>query len=219
MDYNDQYSHKDKMYYLHRRTEILPFVPQGIKSALDVGCATGGFGALLKETFDCEVWGVEPDTESAGAAQKNIDVVINDLFTDNMPQLATKKFDTIFFNDVLEHLQDPDKALLACKKLLNPNGVIIASIPNIRWYPVVLSLLRYKDFKYEDAGVMDRTHLRFFTKKSMIRLFEQSGYSVTNIQGINESNFRYYKLLNFMLFNTQQDMNYPQFVIVAKLSA
>jgi 2-polyprenyl-3-methyl-5-hydroxy-6-metoxy-1,4-benzoquinol methylase len=218
MNYKEQYGHKDKMYYLHRRTEIIPFVPAAIKTALDVGCATGGFGALLKENFNCEVWGVEPDTESANEASKNIDFVINDLFTENLPQLADKKFDAIFFNDVLEHLQDPDKALLACKRLLNFTGVIIASIPNIRWYPVILSLLRYKDFKYEHAGVMDRTHLRFFTKKSMIRMFEENGYKVITAEGINPSNYKYYKLLNFLLLNTQRDMNYPQFVIVAKHS-
>lgn len=204
------------MYYLHTRAEILPFVPVGIKTALDIGCATGAFGTLLKEKFGCEVWGVEPDAASAKEAGKNIDHVINDLFTDNLLQLADKKFDAIFFNDVLEHLQNPEQALLSCKKLLNFNGAIIASIPNIRWYPVILSLLRYKDFKYENAGVMDRTHLRFFTKKSMIRMFEDNGYKVMMAEGINPSNFRYYKILNFLLLNTQRDMNYPQFVIVAR---
>jgi len=134
-----------------------------------------------------------------------------------MPELENQKFDAIFFNDVLEHLVDPEEALLACKKLLSENGRVIASIPNIRWYPVILSLLRYKDFKYELAGVMDETHLRFFTAKSMRRLFEDSGYSVLKIEGINKSNnFTFFNILNFLLFKTHEDMKYAQFVVVAQ---
>ena len=116
----------------------------------------------------------------------------------------------------MEHLADPAVALTACKDLLTANGVIIASIPNIRWYPVILSLLRYKDFKYQEAGVMDMTHLRFFTRKSMIRLFEESGYRINKIEGINpDTSFKVFNFLNFILFNSQGDMKYPQFIVVA----
>ena len=106
--------------------------------------------------------------------------------------------------------------LLSCKKLLSTNGRIIASIPNIRWYPVVLSLLRYKDFKYELSGVMDKTHLQYFTVKSMRRLFEDAGYRVLTAEGSNkDENFTFFNILNFLLFNTQSDMKFQQFAIVA----
>lgn len=216
MDYDKLYETKNDIYYAHARTELLPYIPTTIKSALDVGCGGGAFGVLLKQQVNCEVWGIEPNKTAADTAAANLDKAINGLFTKDMPELAGKKFDAIFFNDVLEHLPVPDETLADCHNLLNDNGYIIASIPNIRWYPVMLSLLRYKDFKYENAGVMDKTHLRFFTKKSMVRLFNDAGYKVLTIEGINKDNFFFFNILNALLFNTQEDMKYPQFVVVAQ---
>jgi 2-polyprenyl-3-methyl-5-hydroxy-6-metoxy-1,4-benzoquinol methylase len=213
---NPIYHDKNTSYFSHSRPELIPFIPKSIKTALDVGCGSGNFGRAVKNIFNCEVWGIEPNETEALEAGKKIDKAINNIFSGRIPELFGKKFDTIFFNDVLEHLVDPADALLVCKKLLNKNGHIIASIPNIRWYPVILSLLRYKDFKYELAGVMDKTHLRFFTAKSMRRLFEDAGYEVITIEGINKDrNFKFFNILNFLLFNTQWDMKYPQFAIVA----
>ena len=216
MHYEKFYEHKAEGYFLHSRYELLPFIPEGIKKALDVGCGTGSFGALLKHIYNCEVWGIEPNKQAAEQARKQLDKAITGLFNVETPDLIDQKFDAIFFNDVLEHLSVPEEALSACRELLNENGYIIASIPNIRWYPVILSLLRYKDFKYEQAGVMDKTHLRFFTLKSMIRIFESSGYRVVKHAGINKNtNFKFFNILNWLLFNSQEDMKYPQFVIVA----
>ena len=213
---NDTYDDKKTSYYNHTRPELLPFIPQSIKTALDIGCGAGNFGQTLKNIYNCEVWGIEPNEEAAFEAGKKINRSINNIFSANMPELEGKKFDIIFFNDVLEHLANPADALLNCKKILNKNGHIVASIPNIRWYPVILSLLRYKDFKYELSGVMDKTHLRFFTEKSMRRLFEDAGYRIITIKGINKSrNFILFNILNFFLFNTQSDMKYPQFAIKA----
>lgn len=214
----DNYKDKELSYYQHSRPELLPFVPVGIDSALDIGCGDGSFGQLLKQTRQCEVWGIEPNYDATVEASAKIDRIIHGMFVKDMPELSNKKFDAIFFNDVLEHLIAPEDALDICKAHLSPNGHIIASIPNIRWYPVILSLLRYKDFKYELAGVMDKTHLRFFTERSMKRLFEAQGYTVVASQGINEhTNFTFFNLINRLLLNTQDDMKYPQFVIVATL--
>ena len=215
----ETYKDKNPSYYDHPRPEILPFIPNTVKTALDVGCGSGNFGKTLKDIYHCEVWGIEPSEVAALEAGKKIDKAINSIFSDKIPDLEGKKFDVIFFNDVLEHLSDPGEALLNCKKMLNEKGLIIASIPNMRWYPVILSLLRYKDFKYELAGVMDKTHLRFFTLKSMRRLFEDAGYKVLTTEGINkDDNFTFFNLLNFFLFNTQWDMKFKQFVIVANSS-
>ncbi len=217
MNYEQLYEDKKEAYYVHERKELLPFIPPDIKTILDIGCGNGAFGSLLKKHFDCVVWGIEPNKQAADLALNNLDKVINSLFLKDLPELADKKFDAIFFNDVLEHLTEPAEALSLCKKILATNGYIIASIPNIRWYPVILSLLRYKDFKYENAGVMDKTHLRFFTKKSMIRLFADTGYKILKIEGINKTtSFIFFNVLNFLLFKTQEDMKYPQFVVVAQ---
>lgn len=217
MDYKKLYDGKDKRYYAHDRTELLPFIPKNIRYVLDIGCGNGAFGMLLKKTFPgLEVWGVEPDEISAGEAAGRLDRVINGLFSNTDPGFAGKKFDAIFFNDVLEHLADPAEAIASCRALLATDGHVVASIPNIRWYPVVLSLLRYQDFKYANAGVMDKTHLRFFTRKSMIRLFEDCGCKVESITGINKStDFKFFNVLNFLTLGKQEDMKYPQFVTVA----
>ncbi len=218
MNYEQLYEGKNQDYYLHSRPEIIPFVPADCQTVLDVGCGNGGFGLTLKAQRACTVWGIEPNKEAARDAEDKLDKVINGLFVKDMPELNGQQFDVIFFNDVLEHLVAPEEALNACKQLLSPKGCIIASIPNIRWYPVILSLLRYKDFKYEDAGVMDKTHMRFFTLKSMRRMFESNGFRVMRAEGINKhSNFKFFNLLNFLLFNSQEDMKYPQFVIVASI--
>lgn len=211
------YQDKGTSYYNHTRKELLPFLPEKLDTILDIGCGTGNFGLMIKELYNCIVWGIEPNPQSALEAGKKLQKVINAPFDNEINISPGQKFDCIFFNDVLEHLTDPAEALITCKNLLNPDGYIIASIPNIRWYPVILSLLRYKDFKYEAAGVMDKTHLRFFTQKSMIRLFETSGYRVLRSEGINKDNFTFFNILNFFLFNTQEDMKYPQFVIVASI--
>jgi 2-polyprenyl-3-methyl-5-hydroxy-6-metoxy-1,4-benzoquinol methylase len=211
------YQKKDISYYSHTRTELLPYVPANLDTVLDVGCASGNFGHMLKELYGCSVWGIEPDKKSAKAAQEKLDRVFNAQFDRGWSIPDGQKFDCIFFNDVLEHMPQPDEALLLASTLLTDGGHIVASIPNIRFFPVTLSLIRYKDFKYLDAGVMDKTHLRFFTEKSIIRLFQESGYKVNVIEGINRHKFRYFEVLNKLLFNKLQDMRYPQYAIVAQL--
>ncbi|UKT64397.1 class I SAM-dependent methyltransferase [Pedobacter mucosus] len=209
------YDKKDISYYSHTRNELLKFLPKKIGVALDVGCAGGNFGQMLKEVFDCEIWGVEPDEKSALIAKAKLDKVFNCVFGKEIRIPAEKTFDCIFFNDVLEHLAQPEEALQLAKKFLASNGYIIASIPNLRFYPAIISLLRHKDFKYLDAGVMDKTHLRFFTKKSIIRLFKENGYKIKAIEGINRHRFRYLEILNFILLGSISDMHFPQYAIVA----
>jgi 2-polyprenyl-3-methyl-5-hydroxy-6-metoxy-1,4-benzoquinol methylase len=209
------YDQKDISYYSHTRTELLKYLPKDFKTVLDVGCAGGNFGQMLKELYNCEVWGIEPDEHSANIASTKLNKVINSQFNERIEISPEKKFDCIFFNDVLEHLAEPDEALLIASKFLAPGGSIIASIPNIRFYPAMISLIRHKDFKYLDAGVMDKTHLRFFTRKSMIRLFDETGYKIQTIEGINRHKFRYLEILNFFLLKSVDDMHFPQYAIVA----
>ncbi|MET0572220.1 MAG: class I SAM-dependent methyltransferase, partial [Pedobacter agri] len=205
----DLYDKKDLSYYSHTRPELLKFIPKTVKSVLDVGCAGGNFGQMLKELYNCEVWGIEPDEKSARIAEAKLDRTFHRMFDKSIGVLIEKKFDCIFFNDVLEHLAQPEEALTLASQFLSPGGYIIASIPNLRFYPAILSLIRHKDFQYLDAGVMDKTHLRFFTKKSMVRLFEESGYKIEIIEGINRHRFTYLETLNFFLLNSLDDMHFP----------
>jgi 2-polyprenyl-3-methyl-5-hydroxy-6-metoxy-1,4-benzoquinol methylase len=163
-------------YYTESREELLKFIPKNAKTLLDVGCSSGLFGKRLKEHREIEVWGVEPVENIANIATKNIDKVLCEFF-DAKNNYPSAYFDVITFNDSLEHFPDPAPP--------TPNGVVVASIPNFRYFENIKHILLDMDFKYTEAGILDKTHLRFFTLKSIYRLFDQSGYSILSIEGIN----------------------------------
>lgn len=217
MNYDELYQDKNDSYYVNERKELLKFVPTAITSALDIGCGAGNFGRMLKNQLNVEVWGIEPDKKSATIAESVLDKVIIDVFDAESLKKLDRKFDVIFFNDVLEHVPDPDWALRNCHQLLNPGGVIVASLPNMRFYTVINELLFEQDFKYQDSGIMDKTHLRFFTKKSMMRLFNENGYHIRSIDGINQYPVqgKKMKFLSWLLKKWLTDITYLQYAIVA----
>jgi 2-polyprenyl-3-methyl-5-hydroxy-6-metoxy-1,4-benzoquinol methylase len=202
-------------YFTHDRPELLPLIPNDTKALLDVGCGAGTFGKNVKKILGCVVWGIEPVREPALEAQKVLDKVVIGLFDEALPQI-TGKFDAVCFNDVLEHMPDPWDALHKTKNLLNQNGVVIASMPNILHYQEFLDILFKKDWKYKEAGIMDKTHLRFFTKKSIVRMFEDCGYSILEIKGLDPTPSKKMTLISFLTFGYLSEMRYPQFAIKAK---
>ena len=214
------YSAKPDGYWDTPRPEMLPFVPIECRRILEVGCGAGTFGQQLKERCsEVEVWGIEPDSQSADAAEKVLDRVIRGVFRPAMRELSDEKFDCIVFNDVLEHMADPDEALLASRQHLTTDGVVIASIPNILYFPTFYMIIKTQDWRYEDKGILDNTHLRFFTRKSIERLFKDTGYDVVRIGGINRYTYWKFNLLNFFLLNKINDFRYGQFAIVAKITS
>lgn len=172
--------------YEDDRTELLPFVPSTALRVLDVGCSTGLFGAGLKaQRPDVQVWGIEPDAARAREAASHLDRVVVDEFPVISGELQPGEFDLVCFNDVLEHMTDPAAALAAVPPLLSPTGGVLASIPNIRHVSVLWPLVRHGRFDYHEAGPLDRTHLRFFTRSSIGTLFAQAGWQVDQLVGIN----------------------------------
>jgi 2-polyprenyl-3-methyl-5-hydroxy-6-metoxy-1,4-benzoquinol methylase len=217
----DRYESQDFDTYLeHERPEMLRFVPQNASKILDVGCAMGSFGRRLKIERSAEVWGVEINEHAAATATQRLDKVFCGSFDKNL-DLPKHKFDCITFNDVLEHFADPYSALIYAKELLNDGGKVVASIPNVRYFDNVWKFLVDRDWQYTDQGILDRTHLRFFTQKSIVSTFEGLGYSIDCIQGIGELEqlhpyrTRKYKFLNRLLMNHISDMRYLQFAVVA----
>ncbi|PWK17724.1 class I SAM-dependent methyltransferase [Xanthomarina spongicola] len=209
------YNHKPDDYFENERMEMLQFLPKNAKYVLDVGCSNGGFGNLIKSKTSAEVWGIEPLEHASDNAKKALDKVITKSCELAIDELPSKYFDAIFFNDVLEHLIDPYSVLEIMKEKLKDDGKIISSIPNIRYHRTFLKLLFKKDWEYQDEGVLDRTHLRFFTYKSISNMYENAGYVVEKNIGINGGKSLKPFLVNIPLLFSGMDMKYPQFATVA----
>lgn len=143
---------------------------------LDVGAGEGALGAQLKAR-GCKVVCLEVDEGRAvKAREKGLEVVVRSIEAAGIEDLG--KFDVVVCADVLEHLLDPAGALLKLKGALEGNGKVLASIPNVAFYGVRLRLLVGR-FDYTDTGILDRTHLRFFTRVTARRLLEEAGLKVT----------------------------------------
>jgi 2-polyprenyl-3-methyl-5-hydroxy-6-metoxy-1,4-benzoquinol methylase len=215
------YDAKPGFYFEQARPEMLEFVPANCKRILDVGCSQGNFGKTLKQSRTVEIWGVEPVASAAATAATKLDRVIEGVF-DADTELPPAHFDAVIFNDVLEHLMDPHAALRVARKLLTKNGVIVASIPNIRHFPAQWDIVVRGEWDYGDSGILDRTHLRFFTRKSIIAMFGECGFTIEKIQGINPliggttRKWLVHKMVNALTLNAVEDMKYLQFAVVAK---
>ncbi|NEU83752.1 glycosyltransferase [Nostoc sp. UIC 10630] len=145
---------------------------------VDFGCATGYFAQLLSRK-GCIVTGVEINLDAAKVAEQYCkEVIVADLdFVSVTEILPSQEFDVAVFGDVLEHLRNPWKVLEETKQILKKDGYVIASIPNIAHGAIRLSLLQGK-FEYTELGILDNTHLRFFTRETVEELFKIPGYFV-----------------------------------------
>jgi 2-polyprenyl-3-methyl-5-hydroxy-6-metoxy-1,4-benzoquinol methylase len=218
------YETKPVDYFSVERQEMLPFLPPNCRRLLDVGCGAGVFGEMVKQGREVEVWGVEPVASAAEKASARLDRVI---IGDFCPQVGLPEgaFDCIVFNDVLEHMLEPEQALRYAKSLLSHNGCIVASIPNIRYLPILWHLAARGEWNYGDCGVWDRTHVRFFTKSSIVAMFENEGYAVRSISGINSRQgipaasgrlWKTYEFLNLLFFRKFDDLKFQQFAVIAQ---
>lgn len=209
-----------EVYAKTERPEMMTYVPTSAGRVLDVGCSVGNFGAAIKALRGITVWGVEIDPNAAEKASSKLDRVIVGAFGQDL-KIPKSSFDCIVFNDVLEHMNDPFSALVYARELLSPGGCIVASIPNVRYFANVWMLIVHKKWDYVDAGILDRTHLRFFTINSIRATFENLGYVVDTLVGINPLDefdrcyVNKFRILNFLSLGAISDMRWLQFAIVA----
>ena len=160
--------------------DILRIMPLGLGRVVEVGCSSGALAkAYTNINPDCVYTGIEIDPDFAEAARE----FCTDVVCGNIEGLAEIQFLQLFpsdcwiFGDTLEHLYDPWSLLRRIKQHCAPDVQIVACIPNAQHWSVQ-ARLNSGLFRYEDQGLMDRTHIRWFTRTTMIELFESSGYEI-----------------------------------------
>jgi 2-polyprenyl-3-methyl-5-hydroxy-6-metoxy-1,4-benzoquinol methylase len=214
----DYYKDKVQQYFTNARFDLISLLPNNNNSKiLEVGAGGGDTLIAIKELkLANEVVGIElfdlPDTNQQN---QNIDyLIIGDIEKPNF-SLPEEYFDFIICGDVIEHLVDPWTAIEFLSKSLKPGGQFIVSMPNIRYYKAFIKIYIKGDFEYEEKGVFDKTHARFFCKKNMMALFEKNKFSIDRVLPLNffssiKGILYYFNKFTFSLFeefiNTQYVM-------------
>lgn len=180
-----QHESPDDGYYQNERPEVVALVPSEARFIIDVGCGAGGLGRHLKALRPgVEVRGIEPVAIQAERARRVLDDVLLGGAEAPLPAQWPAP-DCVIFADVLEHLVEPWSVVRAYREVLRPGGVCVASIPNVTNRRVLRGLYRHR-WDYEPHGILDRTHLRFFTRETAIEMFEQAGFSILKVDRVME---------------------------------
>ena len=213
----------DTSYYDADRVEMLEYINRRDIRILDIGCGTGKFGQMIMQKRNAEVWGIEIEPKIAAIATKSLHKVLCGNAEELIFDLPDNTFDLICFNDSLEHLLWPEQMLQHCKTKLRDEGEILCSLPNMRYFRIIFDLVFKKKWEYEDAGILDKTHLRFFTINSIKNMFQRSGYTITVLEG-NQAKSRArtkswrYRIFQILTFGNAEDMRHGQFHIKANLA-
>lgn len=213
---NESLSIKPNDYYQIDRKEMLRFIPQNVKRVLEIGCGDGNFSSQLKQKLDVEVWGIEYEMNQASLAAKQMDKVLCGDVMVLIDQVPGNYFDAIICNDVLEHLADPYAILEKIKSKLTDKGVVVSSLPNIRYFRNFFDLVFRKNWDYAERGIMDFTHFRFFTVNSIRKMYKNLNYEIVKMEGINPTKSLKPWPIIILSFGFFSDIKFLQFATVAK---
>ncbi len=172
-------------YYDAPNLDLLAFMPPGATCVADVGCGAGALGELYKRRNPgCRYIGIEHNPAWAALAAKRLDTVYTGdaaAFTAAHPVLGPASIDCLVYGDILEHLADPWAVLRAQAAWLKEDGVVVASIPNAQHWTVIMALMLGR-WDYAADGILDRTHLRFFTLATLAELFSQANLEIKDVR-------------------------------------
>jgi 2-polyprenyl-3-methyl-5-hydroxy-6-metoxy-1,4-benzoquinol methylase len=168
---------KGSDYYLHDRVDLVQRLPKPVGRVLDVGCGGGGIAAPLRAAGATRITGIELVPEAAELARRVYDEVhVGDALT--ILPTVSGQFDSILCYDVIEHLYDPLTLLRALAEHAVPGGHLHASLPNARHVSLLRDLFLRGTFNYQPAGHRDVTHIRWFTRRDIVALLKEAGWSV-----------------------------------------
>ena len=172
-------------YFGNPRRDVAALIPAGVQRVLEIGCGKGMFRSNFSRLD--EYVGVEPTPAMAAEAATKLDRVHTATYEQASPQLPLNHFDLVVCNDVIEHMVDHDWFLDNIRKHMRPSSALLGSIPNVRFFRTMYGLLIRKTWRYADWGVLDRTHLRFFTESSWRQALLDHNYRIESMKGLPES--------------------------------
>lgn len=204
-------------YYTQSRQDILDLVPENAYNILEFGSGYGSLGKSLKARQNCDLHGVEINPSAAEHLKDNYEKFWIANIEDFSFAELNAKYNCIIFPDVLEHLINPWSVLNQSVNHLSSEGYIVTSIPNIRNFAVIFRLLVNGSWNYEAYGILDKTHLRFFTRSTIIEMFENAGLEIEEIR-VNKDKHKGFKAIvsrvaEFFI----NDINVCQYLIKAKI--
>lgn len=211
---NEAHTTADATYYNRDRPSILEMVRPGPNVILDLGCGAGAVGRRLIELGKAsEIIGVELFPVAASkAAEHYSEVHTGDIESMDLPY--GPQFDYVLCGDILEHLKDPYTIVSRIRGWLKEDGRFICSVPNVRYGRVVAGLLFLGAWEYRDAGVMDRTHLRFFTRRSCLEMLHDGGFIEERVRLLITG--RKFRLLNALTLGLFTEFIAPQIVVLSR---
>lgn len=197
----------DEEYYESQRGDMVSFLPEHYHRVLELGCGDGGFSQTLNS--DAEIWGIEP----FGEVKFPLHRVFTTTYEQAYPELPDGYFDLVICNDVIEHLPDHDAFFESIQQKMKPGAALVGSIPNVRYYKNLRHVLFDADWQYADSGILDRTHLRFFTEKSLLNTLHKHQFKIDKFERINGvTGFKFFIFfLNLITLNRSSDTRFLQF--------
>jgi 2-polyprenyl-3-methyl-5-hydroxy-6-metoxy-1,4-benzoquinol methylase len=215
-DIKKYYREKESKYFSLIRADILSLIKGKDLSVFEIGCGSGATLIHLKQTGVAkEAVGLDIHASAIKKGRTHLDRVLVGNIETMEPNLPKNHFDAIILADVLEHMIDPDAVLLRLKKYLKTDGRIFASIPNIRVWYALFPILFKGDFGYKNAGVMDKSHIRFFCKKNIRDLFSRE-YTIELLIPAIKTDSSKKGLLNKLTLGFFEEFLTPQYLVVAQ---
>lgn len=202
---------ESREYYEDPRHEMEYFLKDAPKRSIEFGCSNGRFSERVKQKFQTETWGIDIDKDSIDIAKNNLDKVFCGDAMELIESLPKNYFDCLICNDFIEHIPSPKLFFEKIKPCLTEDATLICSLPNVRYWKHVIRYLFLKDWKYKKSGILDYTHLRFFTKKSMRRSMKEWGFEIEIIKGIRQTKSPFFYLFSLLTLFYIWDMRYLQY--------